>query len=328
MEYTQQMLDVWRSRVASISDWTAAKAAEEAAGIDMGGGRARHELAALFGELLPPALDDAAVTSEEFYNVLRLAVLGDELAMQEPYKTPFSPYVSADRAMKLGADASSAVRSVVGAEVRRAAGGGMYGMGERDPEKPRFARVPKFTASSGMKAVGRSGHVSHNKFLRENGTCLFCIMLASRGPVYHTAKTAGIDEGHYHERCDCAIVPVWGSFDYGPSRRRSGTYIEGYSDRLDEYYDMYLKGVSDGTLRGIGGSRGYSAKFKYIGDMIDYLRASTDVDDLQARASVVAEEFDHLYPRTGDRHGSLAPRTRAWDSLSHIAKEEMAKYRS
>lgn len=38
-------------------------------------------------------------------------------------------------------------------------------------------------------------------------TCAFCIMLASRGDVYHTRFTAG-EMNHYHSHCRCKVVPV------------------------------------------------------------------------------------------------------------------------
>lgn len=54
----------------------------------------------------------------------------------------------------------------------------------RDKEKGvRFARVP-----TGFE------------------TCTFCLMLASRGAIYHTRKTAG-EFKHFHRRCDCKVVP-------------------------------------------------------------------------------------------------------------------------
>ena len=34
----------------------------------------------------------------------------------------------------------------------------------------------------------------------------FCLMLASRGAVYHTRKTAG-ERGHFHRGCDCKVAP-------------------------------------------------------------------------------------------------------------------------
>ena len=40
-------------------------------------------------------------------------------------------------------------------------------------------------------------------------TCTFCLMLASRGAVYHTRKSAG-EFKHFHRGCDCKVVP---SFD-------------------------------------------------------------------------------------------------------------------
>lgn len=36
--------------------------------------------------------------------------------------------------------------------------------------------------------------------------CPFCIMLASRGAVYHTRESAG-EFRHFHRRCDCKVVP-------------------------------------------------------------------------------------------------------------------------
>ena len=37
-------------------------------------------------------------------------------------------------------------------------------------------------------------------------TCAFCLMLASRGAVYHSRKTAG-EWRHFHRGCDCKVVP-------------------------------------------------------------------------------------------------------------------------
>lgn len=49
-------------------------------------------------------------------------------------------------------------------------------------------------------------------------SCAFCLMLASRGFVYHSATTAGEDKGHYHGNCRCKIVAG-----------KEGTEIEGYN---------------------------------------------------------------------------------------------------
>lgn len=61
-------------------------------------------------------------------------------------------------------------------------------------------------------------------------TCNFCIMLASRGLVWETEKSAlsgKVGDGHYHENCQCAVVPV---FD-------KGDVIEGFDYK--KYLDMY-----------------------------------------------------------------------------------------
>lgn len=66
---------------------------------------------------------------------------------------------------------------------------------EHDPAHPRFARVP-----------------------RGGRTCAFCSLLASRGWVYHSERTAGL-EHEYHDHCHCQIVPEW---------NKGQAHIEGY----------------------------------------------------------------------------------------------------
>lgn len=73
-----------------------------------------------------------------------------------------------------------------------------------DPEKPRYGRVP-------------TGSV----------TCAWCSMLASRGFVYLTEKTAGLNK-HYHNGCDCQIVPSW---------EQNQAVIKGYDP--DALYGQY-----------------------------------------------------------------------------------------
>ena len=61
-------------------------------------------------------------------------------------------------------------------------------------------------------------------------TCGFCLMLASRGFVYASEKTAGDIGGRfnrYHDRCDCTVMPGTAT-----------TTIEGYDP--DWLYDVYL----------------------------------------------------------------------------------------
>lgn len=44
-------------------------------------------------------------------------------------------------------------------------------------------------------------------------TCTFCLMLASRGAVYHTRESAG-ELGQYHRHCSCKIVPCYSGNKY------------------------------------------------------------------------------------------------------------------
>ena len=76
--------------------------------------------------------------------------------------------------------------------LRRSANETMMKNVARDGKKKvRFARVP----------VGAE-------------TCPFCFMLASRGAVYYSKETAGAFN-HFHNDCDCKIVPAFGDFpDY------------------------------------------------------------------------------------------------------------------
>lgn len=64
-------------------------------------------------------------------------------------------------------------------------------------------------------------------------TCPFCAMLASRGAVYASERTAlGETKNHYHNNCNCEAVPVFGD----PQDVRD-LKLEGYDyDRYDKMY--------------------------------------------------------------------------------------------
>lgn len=107
-----------------------------------------------------------------------------------------------------------ALKEYVGYGVKDAAGNTMYANGKRDHRRVRFARVPR-----GSKSY-------------PNG-CPFCQMLASRGFVYLSRLTAGgIDPNHYHDNCQCMVVPSWGDGSvegYDPH-----DYDAGYQEWLDQ----------------------------------------------------------------------------------------------
>lgn len=69
-------------------------------------------------------------------------------------------------------------------------------------------------------------------------TCTFCLMLASRGAVYHTRKSAG-EWKHFHRGCDCKVVP---SFERDPYAE----VVEGVKPReLHERWERFKE--IDGT---------------------------------------------------------------------------------
>lgn len=133
-------------------------------------------------------------------------------------------YVGTSRADGSGtAAAQRMLASRVGYETKAAAGNTIRQNMSRDPRKPSYARVPRMTATT----YGHKRGDTHNKYLHKHGTCAFCEMLASRGFVYFNAKTAGSDFGHYHDDCDCVIVPSW-SKDPSVQGYDPADYIDGY----------------------------------------------------------------------------------------------------
>lgn len=103
----------------------------------------------------------------------------------------------------------------------------------RDKDKgARFARVP-----TGLE------------------TCTFCLMLASRGAVYHTRKTAG-EFKRFHRRCDCKIVP---GFEDDPDAE----LVEGV--RPKELYGRYKQFKEIDETEGLTDAEKRAAKRSVLG---------------------------------------------------------------
>lgn len=159
-----------------------------------------------------PYTDMAAVLAAEFYDGLRTLETGAALgALAESGREPIATEKAVRGIMQDVVDGKPEVAvgklvSRVDYEVKKSAGECVYRNGKRDPLKPKYARVP-----SGAE------------------TCSFCIMLASRGFVYHSESTAGAN-GHYHANCDCRIVPGF----------NGKTTVAGYDP--DALYDQWKNG--------------------------------------------------------------------------------------
>lgn len=87
--------------------------------------------------------------------------------------------------------------------------------------------------------------------------CDFCVVLASRGPVYGTALKAGEPGNRFHDGCDCDIVPVRGRWmpDSGNPR-----------------------GVS-----WVGESPGYDFEKLYVAEYKPYWAKNDTIDDVVAK---------------------------------------------
>lgn len=107
-------------------------------------------------------------------------------------------------------------------------------------------------------------------------TCAFCIMLASRGFVYHSEATASAN-GHVHPNCDCKIVPGF-----------EGDVIEGYDPRTYEaIYDAGNKGKGmNDTLNNIRREILYPVNKDHINEVRRALYARNKRDGQQRRETL------------------------------------------
>ena len=147
-------------------------------------------------------------------------------------------------------------------ETRKAANECMAYNAKNDPKKPRWARVP-----TGAE------------------TCQFCIMLASRGFVYHSEETAS----HAHAHCDCRVVVSWD---------KKNPAVQGYDP--EKYYDMWkhpekyenaqpgistaqIVGVSKGEPMNFDDADGMKANPGYESDFARVMNCQTCVVANEAR---------------------------------------------
>lgn len=86
---------------------------------------------------------------------------------------------------------------------------------------------PHQSAEAFNRTVGDDGKariypVGWARVLTGRTSCGFCVMLASRGPVYSSAHHAGKGgaggRDKFHNNCDCMVVPVYKSTDWAGRR--------------------------------------------------------------------------------------------------------------
>lgn len=180
---------------------------------------ARDELLAILPDLVDYYGDTLAVVAAEWYEQIREDPSKFSTVLADAYPTEQVQGTVQYAGKFLAAGDEDAARELLAGAMQRWI---MYSGRETvarnvalDPSKPRFARVP----------VGE--------------TCAWCDMLASRGWVYHSKETAGINGG-YHDRCNCQIVPSWESGE---------AHLEGYDP--DDLYDKYMAARQEIEAEGI-----------------------------------------------------------------------------
>lgn len=105
------------------------------------------------------------------------------------------------------------------------------------------ALEPHQSAESFNRTVGEDGKarvypVGWARVLTGRTSCGFCVMLASRGPVYSSAHHAGKGgaggRDKFHNHCDCMVVPVYNSTDWAGRREY---------EQLREFYHATIEDV-------------------------------------------------------------------------------------
>lgn len=170
---------------------------------------------------------------------------------------------------------TSDVTGYIEKEVRYQAGKYIAGKGEE------FASA---VAAKATDQVSRRANETMRRNAKRDGlryarvpmggeTCTFCIMLASRGFVYKSAKTAG-EGSHFHAHCRCKVVP---QFD----KRGRETKVEGYDP--DELLDRWDKFKQIDEMRGADGKPVSEfdrrvLKIAYADKHIDYEKVLSSVE--------------------------------------------------
>lgn len=149
----------------------------------------RRQVIEILDPLFEQSTDLAAAYAAESYDQIREESIGVPLGAEAVSNRKPAATEGAIRALIQRVVEGNFESFIIGIlervdyEIKKAAGEATLYNAYHDPLRPRYARVP--TGSE---------------------TCQFCIMLASRGFVYSSDKSAGVLD-HWHANCDCRVVP-------------------------------------------------------------------------------------------------------------------------
>ena len=144
-------------------------------------------------------------------------------------------------------------------------------------------------------------------------TCTFCLMLASRGAVYRTRKSAG-EFKHFHRGCDCKVVP---SFDPDPDAE----VVEGV--RPKELYGRYKQFKEIDETEGLSSAEKDELKRK----IIDGGKASERVVVRMLKSGEIENASDVYVPTSSEVPNWLSGTNRNRHAKRHAA-EYGVDYRS
>lgn len=297
----REWLDNYNDRLNEISERGQQALREQLRNIDYGRSaeEVRNDVLAVMESTTATSTQSAAITSAGWYDGLRERSIGARMGAQAinahtPEATAASVRAFLQRLFDGDYDAfEDLMCERLGYEVTNAAGRCVSGNAGRDIHQVRYARVPQ-----GEK------------------TCDFCLMIASRGPVYHTEESAGLYD-KFHSHCDCRIVPFFNTFalyaeDGHYLGRRSEDALEGYNP--DELYRQYLDTMLNPSNRArsdngwkfppSGTSRTYAAAWgraaeaglvtmRSIGEIQDRLRNVSSPSQLYELIQLINQELPY-----------------------------------
>lgn len=193
-------------------------------------------------DLIEGALDDLAKDLEEFSERAQKAIVEDV----EKVEARRRPRMTLEEAFEKVADRiEEAVRTLDEEELVK----------ERHRSMKVFSDVPdKYRRNSRGELIARPFAFARVCHPNKNGPCGFCVMLASRGPVYKSSESAGIRADRYHDHCFCTCTPVFTSKHWEGKEQQVGferVYNEVVRDQdlhgedarraMDKYFREKLK---------------------------------------------------------------------------------------
>lgn len=217
-------VDGYADSLEVLGDGMRARLAEALADIDwtLPVAEVRELLIPIMQALCGASADVAATLAAEFYDGVREYMVGERLgAVNAPnYSNEataqfvrFAVVPLVEGGPLAYPDVIERLNERVGYAVKSAAGNTVIRNSQRDPRRVRFARIPRASKTY------------------PNG-CPFCQMLASRGFVYASKRTAG-EFDHYHDDCRCMVVPGFGD-DPSVDGYDPRDYDAGYREWLDQ----------------------------------------------------------------------------------------------